>query len=170
MAVEGAELGGRASLRALRRRVQMIFQDPYQTLNPRMRVRAIVAEPLVVTGVAEGRARRRGWSARSTRSGSRPQRFADRYPHELSGGQRQRVAIAAALVLEPDGLICDEPVSMLDVSVRAQILQVLLELRERASSRCCSSPTTSALAWHAVRPDRGHVPRAGSSSRATRAT
>ena len=144
--VEGAPVRGRAELRALRRRVQMVFQDPYQTLNPRMRVRAIVAEPLVVQGVPAGE-----HAARVDRAledvGLPPARFADRYPHELSGGQRQRVAIAAALVLDPDGLICDEPVSMLDVSVRAQVLKVLMDLRESRSLALLFITHDLGLAW-----------------------
>ena len=134
------------SLGELRRRVQMIFQDPYQTLNPRQRVAAIVAEPLVVQGVAKGE-----HDARVSRAledvGLDPQRFLDRYPHQLSGGQRQRVAIAAALVLEPEGLICDEPVSMLDASVRAQILAVLLELQRRRELALLFITHDLSLAW-----------------------
>jgi oligopeptide/dipeptide ABC transporter ATP-binding protein len=119
---------GRAAHRELRRHVQLIFQDPYQTLNPRQRVRAIVAEPLVVQGVPRGEHADR--VARAMQDvGLDPARHLDRYPHQLSGGQRQRVSIAAALVLEPEGLICDEPVSMLDASVRSQILGVLLGLQ-----------------------------------------
>jgi oligopeptide/dipeptide ABC transporter ATP-binding protein len=124
----------------------MIFQDPYQTLNPRQRVGTIVAEPLRVQAVG-GDDR----DARMRRAledvGLEPERFLDRYPHELSGGQRQRVAIAAALVLEPDGLICDEPVSMLDVSVRAQILQVLMELRARRELALLFITHDLSLAW-----------------------
>ena len=108
----------------------MIFQDPYQTLNPRQRVQAIVAEPLRVQGVPRGEHDQRVRRALDD-VGLDPGALPDRYPHQLSGGQRQRVAIAAALVLEPDGLICDEPVSMLDASVRAQILAVLVELQKR---------------------------------------
>jgi oligopeptide/dipeptide ABC transporter ATP-binding protein len=144
--VEGAAVRGKAELRALRRRVQMVFQDPYQTLNPRMRVRAIVAEPLVVQGVpaAEHEAR----VARALQDVGMPsERFLDRYPHELSGGQRQRVAIAAALVLDPDGLICDEPVSMLDVSVQAQVLRVLMDLRESRSLALLFITHDLGLAW-----------------------
>ena len=131
-------------LRALRRRVQMIFQDPYQTLNPRMRVRAIVAEPLVISGAAD-RAERVERALADV--GLPAERFADRFPHELSGGQRQRVAIAAALVLDPDGLICDEPVSMLDVSVRAQVLRVLMDLRESRSLALLFITHDLGLAW-----------------------
>jgi oligopeptide/dipeptide ABC transporter ATP-binding protein len=124
----GAPVTGKSERRALRRGLQMIFQDPYQTLNPRQKVKTIVAEPLVVQGVATAE-----HEARVNRAlddvGMDPQRYLERYPHQLSGGQRQRVAIAAALVLEPEGLICDEPVSMLDASVRAQILAVLLGLK-----------------------------------------
>ena len=127
---DGESVARKPALRELRRRVQMIFQDPYQTLNPRQRVRTIVAEPLRVQGVPGGEHEARVQRAMED-VGLEPQRFLERYPHQLSGGQRQRVAIAAALVLEPDGLICDEPVSMLDVSVRAQILHVLMELRSR---------------------------------------
>jgi oligopeptide/dipeptide ABC transporter ATP-binding protein len=146
VAFEGAEVRERGARRALRRRVQMVFQDPYQTLNPRQRVRAIVAEPLRVQGVprAEHDARVR---RALTDVGLDPERHLDRYPHQLSGGQRQRVAIAAALVLEPDGLICDEPVSMLDVSVRAQILQVLVDLQRRRGLALLFITHDLSLAW-----------------------
>ena len=146
VAADGAAVEGRASLRALRRNVQMIFQDPYQTLNPRRRVCAIVAEPLVVAGVAKGE-----HEAPVERAldevGLAPERFGDRYPHELSGGQRQRVAIAATLVLEPAGIICDEPVSMLDVSVRSQILHVLLELQRARELALLFITHDLSLAW-----------------------
>ncbi len=139
-------MDGKASLRELRRRVQMIFQDPYQTLNPRQRVATIVTEPLVVQGVPrdehEGHLRRALDDV-----GLDPDRYLSRYPHQLSGGQRQRVAIAAALVLEPEGLICDEPVSMLDASVRAQILTVLVELQRRRDLGLLFITHDLSLAW-----------------------
>jgi oligopeptide/dipeptide ABC transporter ATP-binding protein len=135
--------GAPAEVRALRRRVQMVFQDPYQTLNPRLRVRAIVEEPLVIAGSADdGRVDRALEDV-----GLPPERFARRYPHELSGGQRQRVAIAASLVLDPDGLICDEPVSMLDVSVRAQVLRVLMDLRASRNLALLFITHDLGLAW-----------------------
>jgi oligopeptide/dipeptide ABC transporter ATP-binding protein len=144
--LEGKAVNGKASLAQLRRRVQMIFQDPYQTLSPRNRVEAIVTEPLVVQGVA-----REEHDARVRRAlddvGLDPGRFLGRYPHQLSGGQRQRVAIAAALVLEPEGLICDEPVSMLDASVRTQILAVLLELKRRRGLGLLFITHDLSLAW-----------------------
>jgi oligopeptide/dipeptide ABC transporter ATP-binding protein len=146
VALDGAAVNGKASMRELRRRVQMIFQDPYQTLNPRQRVGTIVAEPLVVQGVE-----RSGHDERVRRAlddvGMDYERFAERYPHQLSGGQRQRVAIAAALVLEPEGLICDEPVSMLDASVRTQILAVLLELQQRRDLSLVFITHDLSLAW-----------------------
>jgi oligopeptide/dipeptide ABC transporter ATP-binding protein len=146
IALEGAEVTDRAGVRAVRRRVQMIFQDPYQTLNPRQRVETIVTEPLVVQGVAAGE--RAGRVRRALEDvGLEPDRFLRRYPHELSGGQRQRVAIAAALVLEPAGIVCDEPVSMLDVSVRAQILQVLTRLRESRGLALLFITHDLSLAW-----------------------
>jgi oligopeptide/dipeptide ABC transporter ATP-binding protein len=144
--LDGHALNGKASLSELRRRVQMIFQDPYQTLNPRQRVATIVAEPLIVQGVA--RAEHDGRVRRALEDvGLEPERFLARYPHQLSGGQRQRVAIAAALVLEPDGLICDEPVSMLDASVRVQILAVLVELQRRRDLALIFITHDLSLAW-----------------------
>jgi peptide/nickel transport system ATP-binding protein len=146
IALDGGPVGDRAALRTLRRRVQMIFQDPYQTLNPRQRVRAIVTEPLVVQGVPKAEHDER--VARALNDvGLEPARYLDRYPHQLSGGQRQRVAIAAALVLEPEGLICDEPVSMLDVSVRAQILEVLVGLQQRRGLALLFITHDLSLAW-----------------------
>jgi oligopeptide/dipeptide ABC transporter ATP-binding protein len=143
---DGDAVKGKSALRELRRHVQMIFQDPYQTLNPRQRVRTIVAEPLRVQGL--GRGDRDAVVQRAMEDvGLDPERFLERYPHQLSGGQRQRVAIAAALVLEPDGLICDEPVSMLDVSVRAQILHVLMELRSRRDLALLFITHDLSLAW-----------------------
>ncbi|MGH2925360.1 MAG: ABC transporter ATP-binding protein [Solirubrobacterales bacterium] len=146
VALDGEVVSGKASLKRLRRRVQMIFQDPYQTLNPRQRVRSIVGEPLIVQGVAkdehDGRVRRALEDV-----GLDPERYLERHPHQLSGGQRQRVAIAAALVLEPEGLICDEPVSMLDASVRAQILAVLAELQRRRDLALIFITHDLSLAW-----------------------
>jgi oligopeptide/dipeptide ABC transporter ATP-binding protein len=146
VALDGTALDGKAGLRELRRRVQMIFQDPYQTLNPRQRVEAIVAEPLVVQGLARDEHEERVRRALED-VGLDAERYRDRYPHQLSGGQRQRVAIAAALVLEPDGLICDEPVSMLDASVRAQILTVLLELQRGRGLSLMFITHDLSLAW-----------------------
>jgi oligopeptide/dipeptide ABC transporter ATP-binding protein len=130
---EGEDITGISGreLRALRRHVQLIFQDPYESLDPRFRVRATIEEPLLVHGEGEGKAdRERRVREALERAGlTPPELFLDRYPHELSGGQRQRVAIAATLVLNPKLLLADEPVSMLDVSVRAGILRLLDELR-----------------------------------------
>jgi peptide/nickel transport system ATP-binding protein len=129
----GTDLAGLSTrdLRPLRRRMQMIYQDPYESLDPRFRVRATVEEPLLVHGLGGSKAeRRRLVSDALERAGlTPPELYIDRFPHELSGGQRQRVAIAAALVLGPDLLLADEPVSMLDVSVRAGVLRLLDGLR-----------------------------------------
>jgi len=121
-------------LRQLRKRVQMVFQDPYQSLNPRMTVGDLVQEGLAIHRIGRrGEERTALGVAALEGAGLRPAtRFWERYPHELSGGQRQRVVIAAALALEPEALVCDEPVSALDVSIRAQVIQLLVELkRER---------------------------------------
>ena len=116
-------------MRPIRHEMQLIFQDPYESLDPRFRVRDTVIEPLQIHGVTDNREER--VRAALERAGLTPaELYIDRYPHELSGGQRQRVSIAASLVLEPTMLLADEPVSMLDVSVRAGILGLLDELRK----------------------------------------
>jgi peptide/nickel transport system ATP-binding protein len=121
-----------ADLRALRRRMQIIYQDPYESLDPRFRVSTTVGEPLVIHRIGSRSERREAVSRALEQVGLAPaELFADRFPHELSGGQRQRVAIAASLVLGPELLVADEPVSMLDVSVRAGILGILDELRDQ---------------------------------------
>jgi ABC-type microcin C transport system duplicated ATPase subunit YejF len=118
----------RARLRALRRRMQMIFQDPGGSLNPRMRAGELVGEPLLVHRLARGEDLRRSASAMLERCGL-PADSVRRYPHEFSGGQRQRIAIARALVLRPALVICDEPTSSLDVSIQSQILNLLRDLQ-----------------------------------------
>jgi oligopeptide/dipeptide ABC transporter ATP-binding protein len=137
-------------IRTLRRRASLIYQDPYQALNPRLRVRDVVAEALVIQGVGddpEGRVTRALEAAGLTP----PETYLERRPHELSGGQRQRVAIAAALVLEPELLIADEPVSMLDVSVRAGVLGVLDGLRRRGIAVLMITHDLSTAAQYADR-------------------
>jgi oligopeptide/dipeptide ABC transporter ATP-binding protein len=126
-----AGLPGR-ELRPIRRRMQIIYQDPYESLDPRFRVRATLEEPLQVHGLGSKAERQDEVMGALELAGlSPPELYLDRYPHELSGGQRQRVAIAASLVLHPDLLVADEPVSMLDVSVRAGVLAILDDLRTR---------------------------------------
>ncbi|WP_047868560.1 ATP-binding cassette domain-containing protein [Nocardiopsis sp. RV163] len=121
---------GRA-LRATRRRVQMVFQDPYSSLNPRMTVAGLVGEGMHVHGIEPDRARRRDRTVELLETVGMGSEHLDRYPRSFSGGQRQRIAIARALAVGPDLLVCDEPVASLDVSVQAQVLNLFGDLREK---------------------------------------
>jgi len=134
--LNGTDIAGlpERRMRPLRRTVQVIYQDPYESLDPRFRVSETVEEPMLVHGIGSSRGQRRSLVvAALEQAGLTPAEiYLDRYPHELSGGQRQRVAIAASLVLGPELLLADEPVSMLDVSVRAGVLALLDGLRRDA--------------------------------------
>ena len=120
----------REQTRAYRRRVQAVFQDPFSSLNPRMTVEDIIGEPLIVHGEGGDRTARAGRIRALLQICGLSARLFDRYPHEMSGGQRQRVGIARALALRPDFILCDEAVSALDVSIQAQIIRLLEDLRD----------------------------------------
>jgi oligopeptide transport system ATP-binding protein len=127
--VDLASLKG-SKLQHMRRRMQMIFQDPYASLNPRMTVGSIVGEPLEIYKIAKGNEKKRRVEELLRLVGLNPY-FASRYPHEFSGGQRQRIGIARALALNPDFMVCDEPIAALDVSIQAQVVNLLEELQGR---------------------------------------
>ena len=130
---EGQELSGLRgeALRSMRRRIQVIFQDPYSSLNPRLKIGEIIGEPIRVHGLIPDKAKREDRVRELLAVCGLNPAFADRYPHEMSGGQRQRVGIARALGLEPDFIVCDEAVSALDVSIQAQVINLLEDLRDQ---------------------------------------
>jgi peptide/nickel transport system ATP-binding protein len=135
-------------LKPLRRRMQVVFQDPYESLNARMTIQSIVEEPLIVQGLVGSGMQERVNKVLEDVELTPPEEFLFRYPHELSGGQRQRVALARALVLQPEFIVADEPVSMLDVSIRAEILNLLVDLRDKYGTAFLYITHDLALARH----------------------
>ena len=141
-------LWGTRQLRDYRRRVQLIFQDPYETLNPKHTIGDFVMEPLIVNGIGTRQERRERAHAALESAGLRPAaEYLHRYPHELSGGQRQRVVIAGALVMDPELVVADEPVSMLDVSIRTELLRLMLDLRRERGLTYLFITHDLSIAW-----------------------
>jgi peptide/nickel transport system ATP-binding protein len=137
------------TLRDIRRKIQLIFQDPYESLDPRQSVFDIVAEPLIIHKLFRSREdlENKVYSALDAAGLYPPKEISRRYPHLLSGGQRQRVAIASTLVLEPEFIVADEPVSMLDVSIRAEIIRLMLDLRDKKNLTYLFITHDLSLAW-----------------------
>lgn len=162
-----------AELRALRRRIQMVFQDPVASLNPRMRVGAIVGEPLAIHEPQLSRGQRRERTAAMLEDVGLGADAIGRYPHEFSGGQRQRVGIARALILRPELVVADEPVSALDVSIGAQILELLDRLRREFSLTLIlishSLPVVAQLATRVAVMQAGRIVEEGSAEQVLRA-
>jgi len=133
IAFDGQDMLGLSGgdLRAMRRNMQIVFQDPFASLNPRMTVRQIVAAPLAIQQPGLDRSERDAKVSEALRTVGLSDQYADRYPHEFSGGQRQRIGIARALIMEPSFLVADEPVSALDVSIQAQIVNLLIEIKRK---------------------------------------
>ena len=158
-----------AELRQLRTDLQMVFQDPHAALNPSMTHRGGVGHPLVIHGSPRGRSCAGAWWTPLERVGLSPvERFLTKYPSDLSGGQKQRAVIARAIILNPEVLVADEPVSMLDMSVRAKILQLMLDLKQDLGLTYVYITHDLAIGEVLLRPHRDHVPRPGRGDRPDR--